>query len=107
MGERTYAVTLALGVGVDDHLQPKILGELITELGHGPELPQGVDVHQRKRKLRGMKGLQGQVKHDRAVFADRVQHDGILGLCSHFTHDVNGLGLKLFQVSEHVGVLHG
>ena len=57
-------------------------------------------MEQRERRRRGIERLARQVQHDRAVFADRVKHDGPFGFGHHFTHDVDGLRLKALQVGK-------
>ena len=61
-----------------------------AESVHVPELPGRVDVQQWERRRRGIEGLEGQMQHARAVFADRVQHHRLVRFGHHFTHDVNG-----------------
>ena len=47
----------ALGVLVDDQLEPELGRHPVAELVHLPELPGGVDVEQRERRLRRIEGL--------------------------------------------------
>ena len=41
-----------------------------------------------------------QADHDRAVLADRIEHDRVLKLGRHLADDVDALGLELLEVGE-------
>ena len=79
----------ALGDVLDELGRPPV-----AELDHLPELPGGVHVQKRERRLGRMKGLHRQVQHHRRILADGVQHDRVFGLGHDFPHDVNAFGFK-------------
>ena len=79
-------------------LEPELVGDAVAELDHLAELPRRVDVQQWERQPAGMERLAGQVQHDAAVLADRVQHDRSFELRDDLAHDVDGLGLELLEV---------
>jgi hypothetical protein len=89
-----------LGVLVDEQFHAALPGHLVTQFVHLPELPGGVDVQQRERWRRGMERLARQVKHHRAVLADRIHHHRPLGLRDDFAHDVDRLGFEPFQMGQ-------
>ena len=53
----------SLLVDVNKQLEPKFARRPIPELVHRAELPRRIDVQQRKRRLPGIEGLDGQVQH--------------------------------------------
>ena len=94
MTQRSDAACHTVLIDVNDEIKPMPGGGFIAEPDHFPELPGGVHVQQRKRRIAGRKRLQRQVKHDCGVLADRVQHHGPVELRGHFPNDVYALGLK-------------
>ena len=62
MIEWVDAFSYTVGVGVDDQVQSQLVGYLVTELDHFPELPGGVDVEQRKRNGSRVERLTGQMQ---------------------------------------------
>jgi len=57
-------------------------------------------VHQRERRLAGVEGLQGQVQHHGGVFADGIEHDGVVELGGNFPDYVDALGFQLFEMGQ-------
>lgn len=103
VGERAYAGAEGLHVAFHDELPAVCLRILIAELYHFLKFPFRVDVHQREGRFARGKCLLGQTHHDGRVFADAVEHHGILKFGCHFTDDVDGLCLEFFQVAEFIG----
>ena len=52
-----------------------------------------------------MERLAGEVQHDRAVLADRVEHHRTLALGDGLAHDLDALGLEALEVGQRAG--HG
>src|ERR1700693_5973726 len=52
----------------------ELLGHGPAKLDHFTELPRRVDVERRNSRLCRKERLLGEVQHDRAVLADRIQH---------------------------------
>ena len=73
---------------------------VVAQLDHLAELPGGVHVHQRKRRLGGIERLHRQVQHHGRVFADRVQHHRVFELGGHLADDVNALRFELLEMRE-------
>ncbi len=101
--ERVDAHRDAFGVLVDEQLHPRLGCHLLPHLVHRLELPGGVDVQERERRNRRVEGLAGQLEHDRAVLADRVQHHRSLALGDRLPHDLDAFGLEPLQVGERHG----
>ena len=80
-------------IDVFDELQAVLLHGFIAEADHFLELPRRIDMEERERRLFRIKGLEGQVKHDRTVLADRIEHDRLFTFRGNFADDVNRLGL--------------
>ena len=87
-------------VAIDQHIQPILFRHMVPELDHLLELPGGVDMHKRERRLLRIKGLEGQVQQHGAVLADGVQHDRLLTFGGHLPDNVDGLRLQLFQMGQ-------
>ncbi len=98
--ERVDLVSLSLGVDPLDQLDTDVLGQLVAEADHLPELERGVHVQQREGDLAGMECLLRQTQHDSAVLADRVEHHRLVTLGGHFADDLDALVLELLQVAE-------
>ena len=71
----------------------------VAELNHLAELPFRVDVHQRERHFARRESLFSKANHHAAVFADAIEHDGILEFCSHLSDDVDGLGFEFLKMA--------
>lgn len=80
-------------IDVFDELQTVLLHGFIAEADHFLELPRRIDMEERERRLFRIKGLEGQVKHDRTVLADRIEHDRLFTFRGNFADDVNRFGL--------------
>ncbi len=104
VGKRVDALAQAVFVDVDDQFQTQPLRLLVAKADHLPEFPGGIDMHQRKRRLTGIKGFQRQLQHHRGILPDRVQHHRLLELGGHLANDVNAFGFELLQMSQFVGV---
>ena len=98
MGDGRDAVLHPLLVGMHDQIEaePPHLG--IAKLDHLAELPGGVDMQQRKRRLARIERLQREMQHHREVLADRIEHHRIAELGRDLAHDVDALGLELPQI---------
>ena len=79
---------------------PSSLRLRVAKCVHLTELPHGVHVDQRERRLAGIERLHCQVQHDRAVFTNAVQHRRIVTLGNGLAHDVDGLCLQALQVRQ-------
>ena len=80
-------------IDVFNELQAVLLHGFIAEADHFLELPRRIDMEERERRLFRIKGLPGQVKHDRTVLADGIEHDRLFTFRSDFADDVNRFGL--------------
>lgn len=74
------ALFLSLRVLVHDQFHPRVFRGLIAQFIHLLEFPSRIHMHQWKRRGRGIKRLFRQVQHHRAVLANRIQHNWVLGL---------------------------
>ena len=72
----------------------------VAERDHVAELPGGIDVQQRERRLAGREGLQGQVQHHAAVLADRIEHHRPFELGGDLADDVDALGLEGLELGQ-------
>src|SRR5260370_11040129 len=87
-------------IGVDQEFQAEFLCGGVPEFQHFPEIPPRCDLQQRKRRLRGRKGLARQMQHHRAILADRIQQDRLFTLRDDFAKYVNALRLEPLQIVE-------
>src|SRR5204863_9343548 len=95
MRNGTYPLFAAFFVDVDDELQAKLFGDVVVaQLVHFAKLPGRIDVHQWKRRLRGVKRLLRQPDHDRRVLADRIEHYWIFEFGDHLAQDVDTLSFE-------------
>ena len=85
---------------MNEELHAALPRHAIPHFVHGSKFPRGVDMEEREGRRSGMKCLAGQVKHHRAVFADRIQHDRPFALGDGLAHDVNALGLENLEMGE-------
>ena len=92
--ERIDAGPLAFGVAMHDQLEAVFARHGVTECDHLAEFPPRVDMHQRKWDGTGQECLTRQMKHDRRVFSDRVQHDRRAALGDNLAHDVDRFCLE-------------
>jgi hypothetical protein len=98
MRERSDPHVETFLVDVDQEVQPVAPRHLVAERDHLAELPGRIDVKKWERRHGGKECLQGDVKHHRAVFPDRVEHHRTLALCDDLAHDVDALSLEALQV---------
>jgi hypothetical protein len=106
MRERRDPVRHALRVGMDDQVHAGVLGRLVPETDHLPELPGRVHVKQREGRFRRKERLLGEVQHHRGVLADRVEHHRIAELGCDFADDMDRLGFQPLEVRQ-LFVRHG
>ena len=57
-------------------------------------------MQQGKGRRRRVKGLAGQVQHDRRILADGIEHHRVAEFGHHFAHDMDAFGFKLLQVGQ-------
>jgi hypothetical protein len=57
-------------------------------------------VQKREGQLRRIEGLDGKVKHDARVLADRIEHDRRSVFCHHLAHDLDRLGFETLQMQR-------
>lgn len=81
-----------------NELKAVFFHRFIAEANHFLKLPSRIDVEERERWFFRIKSLQGQMEHDRAVFADGIEHDGLFTLCRHFADDVNRFGFQVVKM---------
>ena len=98
MGDRRDAVAHALLIGMHHEIDAEPLRLAVAEGDHLAELPGGIDVQQRERRLRRIERLHGEMHHDRGVLADRIEHDRMVELRHHLAHDLNAFRLELAQI---------
>ncbi len=91
---------------MDQQFQPQPLRRFIPETDHFPELPGRIDMQQRKGWFAGIERLQGQMQHDRRVFADGVQHHRFFKLGGHLADNVDTLGFELLEMRQ-FSQIHG
>ena len=85
---------------MDDQVEAAFGRHPVAELDHLAEFPGGVDVQQGKRRRGRVKGLAGQVQHDRRILADGVEHHRVVEFGHHFADDVDAFGFQLLQVGQ-------
>ena len=102
MGKGTDTCINPLLIDVDDKIQAELLDEGIAESDHLLEFPGGVDVHQWEGRLTWSECFEGQVQHDRGVFAYGIEHDRVVEFGGYFTDDVNAFRFQFFQVGKAV-----
>jgi hypothetical protein len=83
-----------------DELQTECFRLSIPEGDHLPELPGRVHMQQRERRLARREGLHRQMQHHRTVFADRIEHHGLLGFGGHFPYDMDAFGFEPLQMGQ-------
>ena len=91
---------LRFGVLVDQKLHAGLLGHLVAQLIHRLELPGRIDMEQREGRRRWIKRLARQMQHHSGILADGIEHHWPLGFCHNFTHDVDRLCLKAFEMGQ-------
>ena len=91
---------LGLRVLVDNQIHSSVLCCLSAKRIHVPELPRSIDMQLRERWRCRVKGLLGQMKHDRAVFTNAVEHHRSLGLSDDLAEDVDAFCLKALKVRQ-------
>jgi hypothetical protein len=69
-------------------------GEGVTIIQHLGKVLSGVDVQDRKRKLLGREGLDGQIQQHRGILATGEEQDRPLALGRHLAQDKDGVGLQ-------------
>ena len=99
-GYRIDAASEALFVDMHDQIEAELAGAGIAKRDHLAELPGGVDVQQRKRRLRRVERLERQMQQDRRILADRIEHHWIFRLGHRLANDVDALGFQLFEMAE-------
>jgi hypothetical protein len=90
----------AVVVDVDDEIDAEAPRRFVAERDHLPELPRGVHMHEREGRLGRVERLHGQVHHDGAVLADRIEHHRVLALGDDLPHDVDALGFQALEMGE-------
>ncbi len=98
--ERINAAGDAILVDPLDEVETKLLHAPIAEANHFPELPSRIHMQKREWRLARRESLHRKMKHNGAVFADGIEHDGTLSLGRNLPHDVDAFGLKPLQMSE-------
>src|SRR5258708_7247848 len=94
-----------LGIPVHDKLHAAALGHLVAHLVHRTKLPASIDMQQREGWVTRKERLAGQMQHDGAILACRIQHHGSFTLRNDFTHDVNAFGFEPLQMRQGDGVI--
>ena len=98
MVKRVDTLLDAILIDVFQHFDTELFRDVVAELDHLAELPRGVHVQERERRLFGVKGLQGQMQHDGAVLADRIKHHRFFAFGCDFADDVDSFGFQLVEV---------
>src|SRR6187402_1157385 len=98
MGNWRDAVAHALLVDMHHEIDAETLRLAVAEGDHLAELPGGIDMEERERRLRRVERLHGEMHHDGGVLADRIEHDGMVELRHHLAHDLNAFRLELAQI---------
>jgi hypothetical protein len=83
-----------------DQIETEVARARVAERDHLAELPRGVDVQQRKWRLRRIERLERQMQQDRGILADRIEHHRILRLGHRLADDVDAFGFKLFEMRK-------
>ena len=96
--DRADAVRDALLVDVDDQVEAEPLCRLVAERDHVPELPRGVDMHEREGQWRRMKRFHRKLQHDARILADRVEHHRVLEFGGHLANDLDRLGFEALEM---------
>ena len=55
-------------------------------------------MEEREWRLLRVKGLHGQMQHNRGVLADRIKHDRFLALRRYLTHDIDRFRLQAVKM---------
>ena len=91
----------AFRINVTDQLHIRGGCHFIAETIHFLEFPARINVHERKRRRTGIKGLSRQMQHDRGILANGIEHNRVLSMRNHFPDDVDTLGFQSVQVSHY------
>ncbi len=81
-------------IGVDDQVEPQRAHRLVAKRNHLAELPGGIDVQQRERRLGRVERLHRQMQKYGAILADGVHQHRLLCLGGDFAQDVDALGFE-------------
>jgi len=100
VGEGPDALAHAVRIDVHDQLHARLARGAVAELDHLAELPGGVHVQQRDRRLAGRERLEQQVQQHRGILADGIQQHGIAAGGGHFAKDVDALGFEAVEGGE-------
>ena len=98
MGDRRDAVSDPLLVDMDDEIDAEPPRLVVAKGDHLAELPGGIDMEQRERRLCRIERLQREMHHHRGILADRVEHDRMAELRHHLAHDLDAFRLELAQI---------
>jgi len=92
--ERIDAFLLRFRVVIDEQIHARHLGHLVAQFVHRLELPRRINVEQRKRRRRRIECLAGEVQHNGAVLADRVEHHRPFGFGNDFPDNVDAFSFQ-------------
>ena len=90
-------------VGVHDEIEAELARGAIAEGDHVAELPGGVDVQQRERRLGRIERLARQMQQDGGVLADRIEQHRAAELRGGLAEDVDALGLQQVEMAQRRG----
>ena len=86
------------------HAEPR--RRLVAKRDHLAELPGGVDMQQRKRRLARRKSLLREMQHHARILADGIEHHRIFELGDRLADDVDRLRLEAAQADIMVTPVH-
>ena len=98
--DRVDAARHAVLVGVHDEVEAQLARGAIAEGDHVAELPGGIDVQQRERRLGRIERLARQMQQHRGVLADRIEQHRRAELRRRLAEDVDALRLQQVEVAE-------
>ena len=94
-------------VGVHDQVEAELAHGAIAEGDHVAELPGGIDVQQRERRLGRIERLARQVQQHRGVLADGIEQHRLAELRGSLAEDVDALRLQQIEMASEARSCHG
>jgi hypothetical protein len=87
-------------IDVDEKVDAELLRHIIAELGHLLEFPRRIDMEEGEGGLRGIEGLHREMKHDRRILADGIEHHRIGKGRRHLAEDMNRFSFQPLKMCQ-------
>src|SRR5665648_1060292 len=85
-------------VGMDDEIEAELLHRPVAEGDHVVELPGGVHMEQRERRLGRPERFPRQMQQDGGVLTDGIEQHGVTELRRRLAEDMDALGFEELQM---------